>query len=461
MEPELQLAHFAHGLAYEAVPEEALAVVRRMLLTVLGTAVAGAAEEGCEAVRDFVRSQHGTGPATVFVYGDRVSASGAALVNGMMCRALDYCDAMAPGLHIGSSLIPAALAAAELKGGCSGRDFLAALVVGAETAARMNLTEAAYDGADPTGVAAVFGAAAAAARLLGLAPQSTLHALALAFNRAAGSFQSNVDGSLAVRLIQGWVAESGVVCAQLAQRGITGPRHFLSGVYGYAHLFAKGQRRPEAFVEGLGERYLLMNTMFKKYPSCGLTQGVTELALQARRELDVAADRILRVRVALPPYAHKLVGHAFEIGDNPRVNAQFSAQYCVANAIVRGHPQLTHFTESSIREPAVCALAERVDVVADEAMGERHHTAADLHVETADGRRFHATLEIAPGFPGNALAEEAHLARFRDCMGYAAIPLSTGQAEALVEKVAALHALDDVRVVLADMVSEGARAANP
>lgn len=460
MEAELQLAHFAHGLAYEAVPEEVLAVMRRMVLTVLGTAVAGAAEDGCEAVRTFVRSQHGSGPATVFVHGDRVSASGAALINGVMCRALDYCDAMAPGLHIGSSLIPAALAAAELKGGCSGREFLAALVVGAEIAARMNLTEAAYDGADPTGVAAVFGATAAAARLLGLGPQQTLHALALAFNRAAGSFQSNVDGSLAVRLIQGWVAESGVVCTQLAQLGITGPRHFLSGVYGYAHLFAKGRRPPEAFVQGLGEHYLLTGMMFKKYPSCGLTQGATELALQARRELAVVPERILRIRVTLPPYAHKLVGHAFEIGDNPRVNAQFSVRYCIANAIVRGQPRLAHFTESSLREPAVCALTERVEAVADETMSDRHHTAVDLQVETADGRRFDASLEIAPGFPGNALVEEAHRARFHDCMAYAVHPLAAHQIDGLLGKVADLHALDDVRVLLADMVSEGACAAH-
>ena len=130
---------------------------------------------------------------------------------------------MAPGIHIGSSLIPAALAAAELAGGCSGAEFLAALAAGAEISSRLNLSEAQYDGFDPTGIAVVFAPAAAAARILGLTPEQTLHALALAFNRCGGSFQSNIDGSLAVRAIQGWVAETGVVCAQMAQRGFTGP----------------------------------------------------------------------------------------------------------------------------------------------------------------------------------------------------------------------------------------------
>lgn len=460
MEAEVQFARFVHGLAYEAVPAEALAVVRRMLLTVLGTGVAGAAEEGCEAVRSFVRTQHAGGPATVFVHGERTCASGAALANGVMCRALDYCDAMAPGLHIGSSLIPAALAVAEVRGGVSGREFITALVVGAETAARLNLSEAAYDGADPTGVAAVFGATAACSRLLRLTPQQTLNALALAFNRAAGSFQSNVDGSLAVRLIQGWVAESGVICAQLAQAGLTGPRHFLSGVYGYAHLFAKGERCADSFVEKLGSDYWLNATMFKKYPSCGLTQGATELALRARAMLALSADDIAQVRVTLPPYAHKLVGHPFVIGDNPRVNGQFSVRYCIANALIRGVPKLGHFCNTSLRDPVVFSLAERVEAVADDGMSEHHHTAVVLYVETVDGRRYDEYLEIAPGFPGNALAEEFHLARFHDCMAYAAQPLSGDQIERLLANVADLHALDDVRILLTDMVSECARAAH-
>ena len=156
-----------------------------------------------------------------------------------MCRALDYCDAMAPGIHIGSSLVPAAFAAAEFRGGCSGAEFLTALAVGCELGARFNLSESMYDGFDPTGVAIVFASTAAAARILRLSPRQTLHALGLAFNRCGGSFQSNIDGSLAVRLVQGWVAQTGIECAQMAQHGITGPPNFLGGLYGYAHLYGR------------------------------------------------------------------------------------------------------------------------------------------------------------------------------------------------------------------------------
>ena len=152
----------------------------------------------------------------------------------------------------------------------------------------------------------------------------TLHALALAFNRCGGSFQSNIDGSLAVRVIQGWVAETGVVCAQMAQRGFTGPLNFLGGIYGYGNLYGRGELDLHALADGLGSHWRLPRMMFKKYPSCGATQGVTELVLQLVDELDLRPEQVNAVRVVLPPYSFKLVGQPWRIGANPRVDAQFT-----------------------------------------------------------------------------------------------------------------------------------------
>ena len=93
----------------------------------------------------------GAPQATTLVFGDRLPARAAAQFNGTMCRALDYCDAMAPGPHIGSALFPAALAAAELAGGCSGVEFIAALAAAPSSARASTCSEGQYDGFDPTG----------------------------------------------------------------------------------------------------------------------------------------------------------------------------------------------------------------------------------------------------------------------------------------------------------------------
>jgi hypothetical protein len=108
--------------------------------------------------------------------------------------------------------------------------------VGTEVSARLNLSEAEYDGFDPTGICVPFGATAAASKILGLREKELWNALALALNSCGGSFQSHVDGSLGVRF--------GRPCCT---RGFSapgryrdyGPQNFLDGVYGYSHLYGR------------------------------------------------------------------------------------------------------------------------------------------------------------------------------------------------------------------------------
>jgi 2-methylcitrate dehydratase PrpD len=448
METEKQLVEYICGSNFKDIPPEPLGVVKNMVLTVLGTTIAGARAEGCKQLVDFYSGLGGTAEATILNYGGKIPAENAAFVNGVMARALDFCDAVEPGLHIGSSVVPAALAAAELAGSCSGQKFLAALALGTEVAARLNLTEAAYDGFDPTGVCAVFAAATAAAKILLLDEAQTWHALALAFNKSGGSFQSNIDGSLAVRVIQGWVAQSGVSCARLARAGITGPKRFLEGVYGYFHLYGKDLLSPQEAVTGLGEKFELQNLMFKKFPSCGGTLGSTEVILNLIEEHRLEPEMIDHIDVTVPPYIHKLVGHEFQIGDNPRVNAQFTIQYCVANALIRKSSKLKHFEESNVRDPAIMPIAKKVRVISDPALDARGHTSLDMKVFTTGGDTYFKQMEIAPGFPGNPLTQAEHEERFRDCMEFTARPLEKQQAEKIIASVAQLEELEDIRILI-------------
>jgi 2-methylcitrate dehydratase PrpD len=449
MKTEMKLARFVVDTPYEALPAEGLQVARRMLLATVGTAIGGVDEEGCAALRRMQGERGGKPEATVLVTGERLPAPHAAMVNGVMCRALDYCDAMAPGVHLGSSLMPAVLAAAELAGGIDGRAFMSALTLGAEVGARMNLTERAYGGLDPTGVAGIFGATAGAARVLGLNERQALNALALAFNRCGGSFQSNVDGSLAVRLIQGWVAEMALDCVLLAQAGLTGPVNFIEGVYGYINLYARGEKSSEDLLAGLWDVWQVRRTMFKKYPSCGLTQGGTELALRFTNGCPVDPATVRAIEMRLPPYAHRLVGHDFKVGDNPRVNAQFSMGYCVANAMLRGSATLAHFTAQAIDDPAVREFIHKIESVAQVSMDARGHTAVDMRVIMADGREECLGLDHAPGFPDNPLSDAMHAAHFMDCLAYARRPHAHEKGRALIDMIEGIDELPDVRTLVA------------
>jgi 2-methylcitrate dehydratase PrpD len=445
MKVEEKIIDFVCDTRFKDLPQAVLKTIKNQLLAITGTTLAGATEDGCEQAVHFFRELGGKEEATILVHGGKIPAHDAAFVNGTMARALDFCDAIAPGPHIGAALVPASLALAELVGGVSGQDFLAALVIGAEVAARMNLSEAAYNGFDPTGVCVIFGVASAASKILGLNKQETWNALALSFNRCSGSFQSNIDGSLSVRFIQGWVSQGAVLCARLASKGITGPKNFIEGVYGYLHLYGKNLFKGEDLVADLGQRYALQNIVFKKYPSCGLTQGPTDVTLQLMTEERVSAEDVDRILFIVPPYTHKLVGHEFKIGENPKVDSQFSIQYCVANALVRGSSRLEHFEENKVRDKRIMDLTKKIKIVPDEAMKARGHTPFDLRVWTRDGRELFREMDIAPGFPGNPLSEEDHERRFKDCIDFTKKAVSRERAAEIVSLIRNLEMADDVR----------------
>jgi 2-methylcitrate dehydratase PrpD len=449
MKAEEKVVRYIRETTFDDLSDGAVATVRNMVRADIGTIIAGARADGCREIVEYCRQQGGPPEATLLLHGGRVPAQHAALANAVMSRALDFCDAIAPGPHIGSSTIPVALACAELRGGCDGKEFFTALAVGIEVAARFNLTEAAYDGFDPTGICVPFGAAAIASRLLGLDEKQTWNALGIVFNRCGGSFQSNIDGTLSVRVNQGWVAQDAVTSVRVAKLGITGPRNFLGGIYGYLHLYGKHRLTAEDIVGGLGREDRMLQVVYKKYPSCGATQGPTDVALGMLREHRLDPDDIACITLTLPPYGHKLVGHEFRIGDNPTVDGQFSAQYCIANALVRGSSKLRHFSADSVCDPSIRKYVSLISVSADQALERRGHTAMDMLIRTRGGREYRRSLDIAPGFPGNPLTEADHDSRFRDCIDFAGPGFDRDRAEDVLRFIRDLEAADDVRGLVA------------
>ena len=418
---EEALAKFVCETKFEDLPKDVVATVKRQLIALYGATIAATYSAGCEEVAGYVRDIGGNGEATVLMHGGKVPAQMAAFANAVMGRAHDIDDHIGPGIHIGSSVMPAALATAELAGGCNGKDLITAIAVGTEVALRLNLRDMDFDGFDPTGIVAVYASAAAAAKLLKLDEKQTLNALALAFNRSGGSFQSNIDGTLAVRVIEGWTAQMGVECARLAKVGITGPNNFLDGVYSYFHLYAKEKKDRSYVAEELGKKWHVQNLNFKKYPSCGLTQGSTQLILDLVKEHGFTAADVEKIYIHLPPFSYRLVGK-FEIINNAKVAAQFSVGYCIANAMVRKEITLSQFEDAEIKAPEVQAfLAERVEVVNDESL-KREHYSSDIVVKLKSGAEYKGSIDIPPGTPAYPMTDEEHKNRFYDCAAFGNLP---------------------------------------
>jgi 2-methylcitrate dehydratase PrpD len=448
MKFEKQIVDYILNTKFEDIPRAAIDTTKRMLLADIGTTIAGIRADGCQEIAEFYRSEGGKPEASVLLYGDKLPAQNAVFVNAMTSRAIDFCDALAPGPHIGSSTIPTAIACSELQGGCDGREFLAALTIGAEVAARLNLSESAYDGFDPSGICVPFGATAVACRLLGMDRQRTWNALGLVFNSCGGSFQSHIDGSLGVRINQGRTAREAVVSARLAQRGITGPRNFLTGIYGYLHLYGKDLVTGFDVVERLGSEYRMQQVGFKKYPCCALACGPTHVTLGLMEEHRIDPAQVRSVKLMLPPYGYRLIGHEFKIGERPTVDAQFSAQYCVANVLLRGGSKILHFAAQAVRDPQIAQLISKITVTADPALVARGHTAMDMEIVMEDGTQYTGGLDVAPGFPGRPLTDADHMQRFLDCIDAAPDWFARERVPEIVGFITRIEEEPDVRSLI-------------
>jgi 2-methylcitrate dehydratase PrpD len=444
---EEKLIDYIFHTRYENLPAEVVNTAKNITLTNIGTSIAGAMLEGCPLLVNQIKGWGGKEEATILLHGGKVPAHNAVLINSYMARALDFDDGIRPGMHVGASAVPAALASAELAGGCSGEEFLTALAMGAELADRINLVSD-YDGFDPTGICSIFAATAACSRVLRLDRDQTWNALAIAFNKSGGSFQSNIEGTLSVRLIQGFVSQGAILSVQLAKNGFTGPKSFLEGVYGYFHLYAKDKYDPQAVVGELGKRFEINKTLFKKYPSCGDTLGSTDAILHLVKEKNIPPDDIIQVDIKVTPYVYKLVGNPFQIRDNPRVDAQFNIRYCVANALLRKSSKLEHFEASSVRDPKIAEIVKKVNVTPDPGLDKRGETALEMKVLCRDGTIYNKSLDFPPGFPENPLSREENMERFRSCIQFSGEILTKEKVEKLVSLVSDLERLKDVRILI-------------
>lgn len=412
---------------------------RRELLWCIGTAIAGASAVGSDAIRDYAMSIGGRTESTLLGFGDRVPAHMAGLANATFAKAHEYEDKIwvgaTHGYGVGMAVVPAALAVAEQLGNVSGDSLLACLAVATDIHARLVAAPIGAtfgkSGWNSAYLFSVFGAAAAAAKILTLDAEATQNALGLAYAQAAGNFQGQIEGVLGVRLQLGFAVRNGIMAAQLAARGITGVRQFLTGSYGlYPLYFGDKEVNLASITVKLGEEYRGERLGFKAYP-CGL---VAHAALDAVRTLagSYAPEDVVAVRVFGDTHMKTMV-EPHEIRWNPRnfIDAQFSVPWVLACAILDGTVQLRHFEPIALDDPKYRALAQVVDVHLRESRG-----SSRVELALRDGRTVRSRdVVVARGHPDNPLSNDDISAVFMDCLSYAPNAQAVAKARRLPDLV--------------------------
>jgi 2-methylcitrate dehydratase PrpD len=452
--PEISapLAAFVTGVRFADVPADAVELLKACWLDFVGLAAhASRHADSGPAVLAAVRSLAGAGgPGTVLGLTETFPPAHAALLNGTHAHSFDFDDTNAYGtLHPGASVIAAGLAAAEARG-ASGRELLTALAVGYEVAARVGaaLGETAYDrGFHPTGVAGIFGAVAASARVLGLTERELLAAWGAAGSFAAGSMQYLADGAWNKRIHPGWAAHAALFATTLAVSGFHGAAQPIEGRYGLLGAYGDAPR-PELAVDGLGERWRLLQTAIKPYPSCRYTHGAIDAALRLRAAFGPGGT----VRLRISSYAHQIVGERTEQKLRPRnlVDAQFSVYFQVAAALLDGRVGLASYEH--LGRGTLDELMDRVFVEPDQGLPA---LAAVATYRPPDGPETTTRVDAPVGEPPDgmpwAAVEEKFHPLAEDCFADAARARIVGAAREL-------DLIADVRALLGELRALTVRA---
>ena len=424
---------------YAALPASAIAAAKRLMLDTLAVAWAGSNAPGSGGVHDLLVADGGRGDSSVWAYGGRLPATSATFLNSMFGGALDY-DGVGT-VHADVVALPAALAMAEREH-ASGRDFLAAFVIGSDLCARFGGSiTGQHKGWFTTSIYGVFGAAATAAKLMRLDATATQHALGIALSQAAGTQQSNIEQALTKRIQGALAARAGVFSALLAGLGITAPREAIEGKFGLYALYQEGN--PRKILDGLGERFEHENTAIKKYPCCACSHASLEAALALVREYDLKPADVTGIEVTHSPFMHRLVGAPFNPGDNPQVSAQFSVQYAVACALARRRMSVADLEDSAILDPAIRDIAQRVRIVIDDS-NQSSRNPATVTMTTREHGTIARTTEKFPWSPQDPPSAAALQEKLDACFAAGIAPLAAGSKARLIDRVQDLESVPDM-----------------
>lgn len=445
-----RLGAFAAGHPGEGIPAEARAAAVRALVDVVGVAFAGSAMPLARTVREETVAEAKAGLAPVFGAGDlRLVAPAAARINATAAHTLDFDANFNIGMVFAPAVLYPPLLALGAQTGASGKALVEAFAVGADVARtlaealspapyRKDRDSLFYKGWFNSAVLGPIGAAAAAARLIGLDADRATHAVALAAVQAGGL--RIAVGSDAKPVLCARAGEAGLRAALLARSGVEGPPDAFEGPRGLVEVINAGVWH-EAPMARLGS-FAAPGISFKLYPACSSVQAAAEVMA---RLLASGIDRRQVVRVRCEVTSHILRNLAFPMPANV-TQAQFSMPFALACLISEGRFTADMLTPERVDDRALRALMAKVEMVgadlfATEAEAREGTEATRVILTLADGRQVSDFQAAATGKPQRPMPDALLDAKFRQNL---APFLPAAGAEALLAGLRGVEAAETV-----------------
>ena len=362
----IQLAEYAAGLRYEDLPPHVVQRAKDCITDTVAVIVLGNNLPWSRIICRYAQSIGAGGRSRILGSdGPTLHAPAAALANGTLAHAFESDNLVRPsaGVHPGATLLPPGLAVAQERGR-SGRDLIEAVVAGFEVMYRIGYATKHSNerrGFHAPGTTGPFGAAVAAGKLLRLDAPRMTNALGIAGSLAGGlmEFARSGTGAMVKRLHLGRAAESGVMAANLAADGFTGPSTVLEGEAGFLKVFCTEWDVAD-LTRGLGTEYKTMNLCLKRFPVHMTAQTAVQAVLELREAHGFTGADVDRVTVS----GTERMATINNI-PNPAdiMMAQYSIPFCVALALFRDPRDPASFDDSALSDQAIRGMCGQVSVV--------------------------------------------------------------------------------------------------
>ena len=408
VDPAHTLAAHVIGTDLLDVPVASQTATRRDVLDTFGAMLGGSSAPGIEELAAVTGRWGGKKEATLAVLGEKLPSHHTAMVNSAMGHALDFDDTYDKGGHVhpGTSVLAAALAVSEAFGGVTGDRLILAVTLGLDVSCRLGL--AAYDdrGWHRTGAFGIFGATAAAGKLIGLTQEQMVHAFGIAYSQSAGNRQCIIDGALTKRFQAGQAAHGAVLSVFLAKEGFTGAENVFAGQYGFFPMYQEGVYDLSEITKGLGDEFLGDRISLKPYPCGRPTHSYIDAAIKLHHELQL---------------------HGTSIG-------------CALVLGKVGIDQINIFDD-----PKVLATASIVQAESKHGMPKGQ---AEITVTCENGTSASVILEAPSGSPNNPLSTKQLEEKFRDCAAHSLKPVDSSSVSQIISLIAEPQFMKDSRELM-------------
>ncbi len=443
-----RLAQFVTRIDADAIPQVLRTQACLHLLDSVGIALAASTQDyaakACAGLAAL-----GGGEFSVIGMAVRLPLRDSVLMNGMLIHGLEFDDTSVRGrIHPSAFSVPCALGAGAFAH-ARGKDVLAAYIAGVECAIRLGA--AARGGFSPSGfnamsVIGAFGSTLIAGKLLGLDEPQLASAQGIAYSTAAGNREFSAADAWTKRFEAGWPAANGITAAMLGKSGFIGPATAYEGKYGVFNTYLNEPAGADALAgitDRLGEDWEFSRTLVKLRPSCFFNHPVINSTLELVNRHAIDADQIVKIRALIPRAAIDTVcePRASKVAPGDIAAAQFSIYFSAACAAVRKKFTLDETNDAALRDPAIRALAEKVEYAVHPQSTFPAHYSGGVEITTRDGRVYSAREDENAGSSGKPIAPATIKQKFLD-NAMRAIPRA--RAEEIRDSLLDLESCEDV-----------------